>query len=183
MSDSPDASEDRCFICGDDHPNRLQTHHVVPRRFGGSNQPENLVRLCASCHQAIEKLYDDTFYERLGVRANGEEAQVFPSEGTVVDEREARDRELPEGCPHVVFEREPVEDPPDSENEQEDGVWQVTDKGRAFKGDIRRIHCGYCPTVFEPYEHAKAARHLRVHHFIDPFEKMDSDWSGSLVSE
>jgi len=62
-----------CFICGDDTPSRLQTHHIVPRRYGGSDEVENLVRLCASCHQAVEKLYDERFYHRLGVNLTSDE--------------------------------------------------------------------------------------------------------------
>ena len=58
-----------CFICGDHRPNSLEEHHVVPQRHNGSDEPENLVQLCSSCHAAIEKLYDDSFYERLGVEA------------------------------------------------------------------------------------------------------------------
>lgn len=57
----------KCFICGDERENSLEEHHIVPRRFGGSDRDENLVTLCASCHSAIEKIYDDSFYERLGV--------------------------------------------------------------------------------------------------------------------
>lgn len=56
-----------CFICGDQKPNSIETHHIVPRRYGGSDRDENLVDLCASCHSAIEKLYDERFYETLGV--------------------------------------------------------------------------------------------------------------------
>jgi len=56
---------DRCYICGEDNPNVLQTHHLIPRRYGGSDQSENLVRLCANCHQAIESLYDDEFFDWL----------------------------------------------------------------------------------------------------------------------
>lgn len=62
-----DSLPNRCFICGEDTPSRLQTHHIVPRRHGGSDNSENLVRLCANCHQAIEKMYDKRFYQELGV--------------------------------------------------------------------------------------------------------------------
>jgi hypothetical protein len=58
---------EKCFICGDARENSLETHHLVPKRYGGTDTQENLVDLCASCHAAIEKLYDDGFYERLGV--------------------------------------------------------------------------------------------------------------------
>lgn len=63
-------NEDTCFICGQRKPNSIETHHIVPRRFGGSDSDENLVDLCASCHSALEKLYDDRFYEELGVRTH-----------------------------------------------------------------------------------------------------------------
>jgi hypothetical protein len=57
---------DRCFICGEDNPHVLEEHHIVPRRHGGSDDPENLVTLCANCHSAIEKLYDDDVFRQLG---------------------------------------------------------------------------------------------------------------------
>lgn len=44
----------------------LERHHIVPRKFGGSDRSENLVTLCPTCHQAIEKLYNKRFYENLG---------------------------------------------------------------------------------------------------------------------
>lgn len=63
----------QCFICGEDNPNRLETHHVVPRRFGGADSDENLARLCAGCHSAIEKLYNKRFYDRLGVKPESQQ--------------------------------------------------------------------------------------------------------------
>ena len=54
-----------CYICGEDNPNVLQTHHILPRRYGGGDGPDNLVRLCANCHQAVESLYDEGFFDRL----------------------------------------------------------------------------------------------------------------------
>ncbi len=35
--------------CGSTH--FLEVHHVVPRREGGTNRPENLVTLCGRCHR------------------------------------------------------------------------------------------------------------------------------------
>lgn len=55
----------RCFICGEDNPNVLQEHHSVPSRFGGRDSRENLYTLCANCHQAIERIYNSSFYRRL----------------------------------------------------------------------------------------------------------------------
>ena len=58
--------DNQCRICGETNTIVLQTHHIVPRRFGGSDSNKNLVTLCANCHQAVESIYDDRFYEKLG---------------------------------------------------------------------------------------------------------------------
>jgi len=57
---------ERCFICGEDNTTVLQEHHILPRRYGGGNSDDNLVTLCANCHEAVEKIYDDEFYEQAG---------------------------------------------------------------------------------------------------------------------
>lgn len=57
---------DRCFICAEDNPHVLEEHHIIPRRHGGTDGPDNLVTLCANCHSAIEKLYDDDVFRKLG---------------------------------------------------------------------------------------------------------------------
>jgi len=54
-----------CFICGERNQNILQEHHIIPRRFGGEDQEGNTVTLCANCHEAIEKIYDNKFFEKL----------------------------------------------------------------------------------------------------------------------
>jgi len=56
---------ERCFICAEDNPNVLQTHHILPRRHGGGDSAENLVTLCANCHVAVERIYDDGFFQRI----------------------------------------------------------------------------------------------------------------------
>lgn len=65
-------SDKQCFICGIANETVLQEHHIVPKRHGGSDDDENLVDLCASCHQAVEKIYDKRFYKKLGVANHGE---------------------------------------------------------------------------------------------------------------
>ncbi|MFX0202008.1 MAG: HNH endonuclease [Candidatus Hodarchaeota archaeon] len=43
----------RCQICGDVLPvpyGRLEVHHIVHRRKGGTNDLENLTTLCDLCH-------------------------------------------------------------------------------------------------------------------------------------
>jgi len=52
----------------------MERHHVLPRRFGGSDGDENLVTLCASCHEAVESIYDKRFWVAVGLRpSDGEE--------------------------------------------------------------------------------------------------------------
>jgi hypothetical protein len=55
----------RCDFCPNNHD--LEEHHVIPRRFGGLDQPENIVRVCQRCHRKLERLYDRTFYEWFGI--------------------------------------------------------------------------------------------------------------------
>ncbi|MEZ4504712.1 MAG: HNH endonuclease [Thermomicrobiales bacterium] len=43
----------RCTICGSRE--QLEVHHIVPRRLGGSNDPENLVTVCAACHRRMDR--------------------------------------------------------------------------------------------------------------------------------
>ncbi|RLM32635.1 HNH endonuclease [Haloarcula sp. Atlit-120R] len=95
-----------CFICGDHRPNSLETHHVVPKRYGGSDKPENLVGLCASCHSAIEKLYDDSFYQRLGIEATENESADLglDVEGTELKPTNTKDRDFHPQSPHVSTE-------------------------------------------------------------------------------
>jgi len=50
---------EKCFICGCENEHVLQSHHIVPRRHGGSDDSENIVTLCANCHAAVEKIYTE----------------------------------------------------------------------------------------------------------------------------
>lgn len=165
MSDAP--TGEQCFICGDDHRNRLQTHHVVPRRHGGTDNPENLVTLCASCHQAIEQVYDDRFYKRLRSRSADAPADDLEADGCEIDEEESPDRRLDPNNKHIVALTE--------ENERI-GEWGGFDK-------VAEIHCGYCPTKFKPHQHARIARHLRVEHGIDDPYKLNEVRLAELYPE
>src|SRR5208337_4216178 len=40
----------KCADCGIERP-YLHTHHIVPRSKGGTDDPSNLVKLCANCHE------------------------------------------------------------------------------------------------------------------------------------
>lgn len=53
-----------CHICGETNRTVLHRHHIIPRRFEGPDQDENLVTLCANCHEAIEKIYTDEIFQR-----------------------------------------------------------------------------------------------------------------------
>lgn len=59
---------ERCYFCPARHG--LQTHHIVPQRKNGSDLRENLVIVCETCHDKLESLYDQRFYERLGLSDN-----------------------------------------------------------------------------------------------------------------
>jgi len=165
MTDSP--TNEQCFICGDSHSNRLQTHHVVPRRYGGSDDPENLVTLCASCHQGIEKLYDERFYERLHTRSVDAPRNELEAEGMDVENFESPDRRLDPMNPHIVAL---------------DNSGERVENWGEFE-DIHEMHCGYCSTRFEPHQHALAARHLRINHGIgDPY-KLNTVYLSELYAE
>jgi len=74
---SEQIERDDCYICGRGHGDILERHHIVPRRFGGTDSADNLVDLCPSCHRALEKLYGTRFYEQLGITTKSEqETQV-----------------------------------------------------------------------------------------------------------
>lgn len=37
----------KCAVCGEDD---AELHHMIPLKFGGDNDPANLILLCRSCH-------------------------------------------------------------------------------------------------------------------------------------
>jgi len=91
---------ERCFICGEDNPNVLEEHHILPRRHGGGNSDGNLVTLCANCHEAVEKIYDDEFYEKAGYSTQRLEDSVETASVTVSDAVEMV-RKFVNGCDNV----------------------------------------------------------------------------------
>jgi hypothetical protein len=48
-------SKTQCVMCGEDNPHILEEHHIIPRSKNGSNNPENLITLCANCHKKIHR--------------------------------------------------------------------------------------------------------------------------------
>ena len=63
-NNTPDGS---CYICGHGNTDVIQRHHIIPRRYDGTDETRNIVNLCPTCHDAIERIYDDSFFEDLGV--------------------------------------------------------------------------------------------------------------------
>lgn len=60
-----------CQSCGhvgsDDSISRgMEVHHVMPCIFGGTNEPDNLITLCATCH----KQYDNSAGSRKAASLN-----------------------------------------------------------------------------------------------------------------
>lgn len=50
--------EEQQGACGDcgGKPKKLQIHHIVPQSMGGSDERENAVGLCCSCHAKWDEL-------------------------------------------------------------------------------------------------------------------------------
>jgi hypothetical protein len=58
-----------CEFCGDE---AAHEHHIVPQRFGGPDTDENLLPVCASCHQTLENAYDERFFSWFGISDESE---------------------------------------------------------------------------------------------------------------
>lgn len=61
------SDERRCRICGEGNVAMLEEHHIIPKRYGGSDTDDNLVTLCANCHKVIETVYDNEVWERINL--------------------------------------------------------------------------------------------------------------------
>lgn len=102
MSKNAPNLDESCDICGQTNSSTLETHHVVPKRYGGSDHPENLVSLCGSCHNAVERIYDESFYQRFGqtplpLGEKQERGQL----GIELHSVESPDRKFPHDALHV----------------------------------------------------------------------------------
>ena len=53
-----------CVECGE--KNDLNIHHIIHRKNGGKNNPENLQTLCAKCH--TEKHKNESIYKIMALR-------------------------------------------------------------------------------------------------------------------
>lgn len=154
----------QCEICGEQNPKTLHTHHVVPEGKGGRDIPENRVKLCANCHNAVHKIYDEAYYERLQSAVGGLEVDTADgSLGYEIRGDTTKDRQLPSDCPHV---RTHVI------SATHDVAEMVYEDYDTNDDDEVRIHtCGYCDVVFDVREHANIATHLQREHGVsDPYQ-------------
>ena len=49
----PKGETTRCWACGT--PAYVEQHHVIPKRYGGDDSEGNLVALCPTCHDLIDR--------------------------------------------------------------------------------------------------------------------------------
>lgn len=61
----------QCVICGvhcgnrgkgSDRGKTIQCHHIIPARYGGEDEMDNLATVCVSCHRRQESLYGTSQY-------------------------------------------------------------------------------------------------------------------------
>jgi len=100
MSGNPQVDRESCYFCHDNHTELLETHHIVPSRYGGSDDAENLVDVCPNCHQKLERLYGNRFYEKLGIEVP--DAEVDEQEFTVKQRYTCREQITERISDHVA---------------------------------------------------------------------------------
>lgn len=194
---------DNCRICGHTQSSDLETHHVVPQRYGGSDAPENLVTLCGSCHNALENIYDDRFYARLGIAAGRPAPSATEDElGHQMPEVSSPDRQFPEHPLHVsqntlhvetILANEwasaeqlakyavPYSEHPEFDLEEAaDDIAATDEEGEMRLREVPVLHCGYCDRFFFEWEQNKCRTHLRVAHRIShPFAE-ETEWTSGV---
>ena len=52
----------------------LQVHHIIPRKYGGSDRPDNLITLCSHCHKGF---HDETVKLKIKNPEKGYEHEAF----------------------------------------------------------------------------------------------------------
>jgi len=82
-----------CYFC--DEFRVLEDHHIVPQRHGGHDKAENLVTVCPTCHQKLEKLYDTRFYKQLGV-GSGYSKDVEEEQKSLSEANQTADYYIPD---------------------------------------------------------------------------------------
>lgn len=53
---SREVSQDKCIFCG--ATSSLERHHIIQKRFQGSNDASNLVPICSRCHSTYHWITD-----------------------------------------------------------------------------------------------------------------------------
>ena len=48
-----------CQYCG--KKTIESVHHIIPKKYGGYDEPDNLIALCFKCHDIVEEKTDDLF--------------------------------------------------------------------------------------------------------------------------
>lgn len=92
MSENPQYNRETCYFCHDADTHLHETHHIVPRRYDGSDKQANLVHVCPTCHRKLETLYDERFFAALDVETPdsdgdvSEESEVVACTSTEADE-------------------------------------------------------------------------------------------------
>lgn len=67
-----------CGICGEKKlPHELEIHHIIFRRNGGTDDPDNLIALDILCHRAIHQSKQD-LSQWLKAKAKHQEDQLNP---------------------------------------------------------------------------------------------------------
>lgn len=96
--ENPQYDRATCYFCLSEETEVLEEHHIVPRRFGGGDEDENLVLLCPTCHSKIERLYGRRFYTELGAADDVNESDGFDADdvetGTTKAQRDRIDNVL-----------------------------------------------------------------------------------------
>jgi len=84
---------DQCYFC--DEFRVLEEHHIVPRRHGGLDNAENIVTVCPTCHQKLERLYDTRFFKKIGV-GSGYTSEPDDNQEELTDADKTNDYYIPE---------------------------------------------------------------------------------------
>jgi hypothetical protein len=73
MTANPQYNRESCYFCHEPDTHLLEVHHIVPQRFDGSDDPVNLVCVCPTCHERLERLYDGRFFDALGIETESDD--------------------------------------------------------------------------------------------------------------
>lgn len=77
--------QNRCYFCKEDDKEFLEEHHVIPKRYGGSNEKYNLVTLCRRCHIKLEQLYTNEVFSFIAENINEVSENLERKKQKVID--------------------------------------------------------------------------------------------------